>query len=206
MRSAKPKRLNSKKNVNTRYAYYTIWTYCRKKARKIQSFWVSFRNEIDCGATLPSCTIALILLAQYKTRPIIPKKLYFCLLHLFSLFLLDARTRQLLWNRLKNHRELWNILIRLLLFVKFIHEYAHHAWNPSLRSWRYCKIKVLAAEPRSQKRSRDGYAVKSYSTILQRLRRQMSLDYYTIPPASRPGILGNQNWKNVRQHQTQSST
>ena len=32
--------------------------------------------------------------------------------------------------------------------------------------------------------ARDGYAVKSHSTILQRLRRQMSLDYYTIPPAT----------------------
>ena len=29
-----------------------------------------------------------------------------------------------------------------------------------------------------------GYAVKSHSTILQRLRRQMSLDYYTIPSAT----------------------
>ena len=27
-------------------------------------------------------------------------------------------------------------------------------------------------------------AVKSHSTILQRLRRQISLDYYTIPPAT----------------------
>ena len=32
--------------------------------------------------------------------------------------------------------------------------------------------------------SRDGSAVKSYSTILQQLRRQISLDYYTIPPAT----------------------
>ena len=32
--------------------------------------------------------------------------------------------------------------------------------------------------------ARDDYAVKSHSTILQRLRRQMSLDYYTIPPAT----------------------
>ena len=30
----------------------------------------------------------------------------------------------------------------------------------------------------------DGSAVKSHSTILQRLRRQISLDYYTIPPAT----------------------
>ena len=32
--------------------------------------------------------------------------------------------------------------------------------------------------------SRDSSAVKSHSTILQRLRRQISLDYYTIPPAT----------------------
>ena len=32
--------------------------------------------------------------------------------------------------------------------------------------------------------ARGGSAVKSHSTILQRLRRQISLDYYTIPPAT----------------------
>ena len=32
--------------------------------------------------------------------------------------------------------------------------------------------------------ARDSSAVKSHSTILQRLRRQISLDYYTIPPAT----------------------
>ena len=32
--------------------------------------------------------------------------------------------------------------------------------------------------------ARDGSAVKSHSTILQRLRRQISLDYCTIPPAT----------------------
>ena len=31
--------------------------------------------------------------------------------------------------------------------------------------------------------ARDGSAVKSHSNILQRLRHQISLDYYTIPPA-----------------------
>ena len=94
---------------------------------------VRHKNEIDCGAT---CMYTSLLhnrsnpaCARYKTRPIIPKKLHFCLLHMLSLSLLDARTWQHLWNRLKNHRELWNILIRLLLFVKFIYEYAHHAWN-----------------------------------------------------------------------------
>ena len=40
----------------------------------------------------------------------------------------------------------------------------------SLRSWRYCVIKVLAAEPRSKKRSGDearGSAAKSHSTGTQ---------------------------------------
>ena len=32
--------------------------------------------------------------------------------------------------------------------------------------------------------ARDGSAIKSHSTILQRLCRQISLDYYTIPPAT----------------------
>ena len=32
-------------------------------------------------------------------------------------------------------------------------------------------------------------AVKSHSTILQRLRRQISLDYYTIPPATQASTL-----------------
>ena len=32
--------------------------------------------------------------------------------------------------------------------------------------------------------ARDGSAVKSHSTVLQRLRRQISLNYYTIPPAT----------------------
>ena len=46
--------------------------------------------------------------------------------------------------------------------------------------WVQCEIKVLAA---------DGSAVKSHSTILQRLRRQISLDYYTIPPATQATLL-----------------
>ena len=37
--------------------------------------------------------------------------------------------------------------------------------------------------------SRDGSAVKSHSTILQRLRRQISLDYYTIPPAMQASFI-----------------
>ena len=66
----------------------------------------------------------------------------------------------------------------------------------SLRSWRYC----VGARLKFWRRSRvpkkgvgtrrlkyplsRGSAVKSHSTILQRLRRQISLDYCTIPPAT----------------------
>ena len=39
--------------------------------------------------------------------------------------------------------------------------------------------------------ARDGSAVKSHSTILQRLRRQISLDYYTIPPAKQARVSGH---------------
>ena len=38
--------------------------------------------------------------------------------------------------------------------------------------------------------ARDGSAVKSHSTILQWLRRQISLDYYTIPPATQAIQVG----------------
>ena len=73
----------------------------------------------------------------------------------------------------------------------------------SLRSCRYCvgarlKFWRLSRVPKKGSRdeaveicsisrgfsARDGSAVKSHSTILQRLRRQISLDYYTIPPAT----------------------
>jgi len=37
--------------------------------------------------------------------------------------------------------------------------------------------------------ARDGSAIKSHSTILQRLRRQISLNYYTIPPAMQAKLL-----------------
>ena len=70
----------------------------------------------------------------------------------------------------------------------------------SLRSWWYCVAARLKFWRRScvpKKGSRDealeishgfaahdGSTVKSYSTILQRLHCQISLDYYTIPPAT----------------------
>ena len=76
----------------------------------------------------------------------------------------------------------------------------------SLRSWRYCvgaRLKFWRRSRVPNKGSRDeaverGFAardrsaVKSHSTILQRLRRQISLDYYKIPPATQancgPGV------------------
>ena len=56
----------------------------------------------------------------------------------------------------------------------------------SLRSWRYCvgaRLKFWRRSRVPKKGSRDE-ALKSYSTTLHRLRRQISLDYYTIPPAT----------------------
>ena len=74
-----------------------------------------------------------------------------------------------------------------------------HYFLPSLRSWRYCvgaRLKFWRRSRVPKKGSKDeaverGFAardrsgVKSHSTILQRLRRQISLDYYTIPPATK---------------------
>ena len=61
----------------------------------------------------------------------------------------------------------------------------------SLRSWRYyvsARLKIWWRSRVPKKGSRDevvdGSALKFHSTILQRLRRQISLDYYTIPPAT----------------------
>ena len=78
-----------------------------------------------------------------------------------------------------------------------------HAANTlgySLRSWQYCvgarlKFWRQSRVPKKGSRdaavkippdfaARDSSAVKSHLTILQRLRRQISLDYYTIPPAT----------------------
>ena len=73
----------------------------------------------------------------------------------------------------------------------------------SLRSFRYCVGARLKFWRRSRVpnhgslaggisrgfAARDGSAVKSHSTILQRLRRQISLDYYTIPPATQAMLL-----------------
>ena len=63
----------------------------------------------------------------------------------------------------------------------------------SLRSWRYCvgaRLKFWRRRRVPKKGSNltrlyyNRSAAKSHSTILQRLRRQISLDYYTIPPAT----------------------
>ena len=70
-------------------------------------------------------------------------------------------------------------------------------------AWRYCvgaRLKFWRWSRVSKKRelgtrrlkyplsrgfaAHDGSVIKSHSTILQRLRRQISLDYYTIPPAT----------------------
>ena len=90
-------------------------------------------------------------------------------------------------------------------FSVFILKYAKkekvfYCLDSSLRSWRYCVCARLkfwrrSRVPKKGSReeavgisrgfaARDGSAVKCHSTILQRLRRQISLDYYTIPPAT----------------------
>ena len=58
-----------------------------------------------------------------------------------------------------------------------------------LKSWRRSRVpekrsRYEAVDISRGFAARDGSAVKSHSTILQRLRRQISLDYYTIPPAT----------------------
>ena len=46
--------------------------------------------------------------------------------------------------------------------------------------------------------ARDGSAVKSHSTILQRLRRQISLDYCTIPPATQARV--SSDWSVIEKY------
>ena len=53
----------------------------------------------------------------------------------------------------------------------------------SLRSWRYCVIKVLAAEPRSKKKE---WGRGVWNTYFWRLRRQLSLDLYSGSAAKSP--------------------
>ena len=59
----------------------------------------------------------------------------------------------------------------------------------SLRNWRYCVgARLKFGSGAVFLTARDVSAVKSHSTILQRLCRQISLDYYTIPPATQATI------------------
>ena len=56
-----------------------------------------------------------------------------------------------------------------------------------LRSWRYCvgaRLKFWQRSRVPKKGSRD-------TTLLQRLRRQIALDYYTIPPATQASRARN---------------
>ena len=92
---------------------------------------LSVQNEIVCDATLPSCTTVLILLAHNKQDQSYQNScISFCLLHLFSRFLPDVRTRVCGIDQRIIKTELEDILIWLLLFVKFIDEYTHHVRNP----------------------------------------------------------------------------
>ena len=60
-----------------------------------------------------------------------------------------------------------------------------------LKFWRRSRVpnKGTALPPNLTRLYYNGSAAKSHSTILQRLRRQISLDYYTIPPATQANIL-----------------
>ena len=53
-----------------------------------------------------------------------------------------------------------------------------------LKFWRRSRV----PEKGSRDEAVDGSALKSHSTILQRLRRQISIDYYTIPPATQANM------------------
>ena len=57
----------------------------------------------------------------------------------------------------------------------------------SLRSWRYC----LGARLKFWRRSRLPKKGSRDEAVLQRLRRQISLDYYTIPPAPQARMTRN---------------
>ena len=72
-----------------------------------------------------------------------------------------------------------------VVYGKFIG--THNFWSRiSLRSWRYCvgaRLKFWRRSRVPKKGTGD-----DYSTILQRLRRQISPDYYTIPPATQASL------------------
>ena len=53
-----------------------------------------------------------------------------------------------------------------------------------LKFWRRSRVPKKGSGDERGFAARDGSAVKSHSTVLQRLRRQISLNYYTIPPAT----------------------
>ena len=61
-----------------------------------------------------------------------------------------------------------------------------------LKFWRRSRIPKKGSRDEAVVRgfaAPDSSAVKSHSTILQRLRRQLSLDYYTVPPATQASLV-----------------
>ena len=91
-------------------------------------FIVSWWNSYFHHFIFEFASLACLWCDFHLSQPIIPKQLY-QFLRVTPIFHVSCRTLGL-WNRLKNLTDLESILIRLLLFVKFINEYAHHAWNP----------------------------------------------------------------------------
>ena len=101
----------------------------------------------------------------------------------------------------KKTSEIYTVLYINRTFILQFNVHGNLMYN-SLRSWRYCvgarlKFWRRSRVPKQGSRdeaveihisrgfaTRDGSAVKSHATILQRLRHQISLNYYTIPPAT----------------------
>ena len=81
-------------------------------------------------------------------------------------------------QRKRLHCRLNHILFICFIFILFF---------ISLRSWRYCVIKVLAEEPRSKKKG-VGTRRLYFSRLRRswRLRRQLSLDWYSGSAAKSP--------------------
>jgi len=99
----------------------------------------------------------------------------------------------------KNHTMDWRMERQAPFLKSVLQEADNHKRQEMLRMANADQINAISklvmntirgTVPRSRHgfAARDGSAVKSHSTILQRLRRQISLDYYTIPPATQ-GII-----------------
>ena len=80
---------------------------------------------------------------------------------------------------------LYGICVKIFIMNQYI---SKSYTTSSLRSWRYCvgaRLKFWRRSRVPKQGSRDeAVFLAASSTILQRLRRHISTDYYTIPPAT----------------------